>query len=114
MFFCITLKGLYYDYNSLIINLLIFMSEKERKHKKAEEFRQRIVMPAQRAAAIRELIEKSAYDMSDEIRLVVLFQKQDYLRGCEQEYYDLVVKVNSIASDKVKGKALEFYRRWHG
>ncbi|MBR2299949.1 MAG: hypothetical protein IJ870_05195 [Alphaproteobacteria bacterium] len=71
-------------------------------------------MPAQRAAAIKDLLAKETYDESDELRLTILLQKTDYLQGCANEYATLVSKVAGVGSEKMRGKALEFYRRWHG
>jgi len=70
-------------------------------------------MPAQRAAAINDLLVKTSYDESDELRLTILLQKTDYLFGCEADYARLINKVSSVGSEKIKSKALEFYRRWH-
>jgi len=86
---------------------------KEKKHEKAEAFRSVIALPNQRAAAIRELTAKSAFDESDELRLTILLQKTDYLQGCEKDYSALVSRL--IAGEgKLKDKALAFYRKWHG
>lgn len=90
------------------------MLSKEIKHKKSEEFRQRIALPTQRAAAIRDLLAKNDYDESDHLRLIILFQKTDYTQGCEQEYCALISRVSGIEDGKLKSKALDFYRRWHG
>ena len=87
---------------------------KQKKHEKAEAFRREIAMPAQRAAAIRDLTSKTVYDESDELRLTILLQKTDYLQGCESEYAALVSKVAGAGSEKMKSKALDFFKRWHG
>lgn len=90
------------------------MLSKEIKHQKSEEFRQRIALPTQRAAAIRDLLAKTNYDESDHLRLTILLQKIDYIHGCEQEYCALISKVLGTEDGKLKSKALDFYRRWHG
>ncbi len=87
---------------------------KEKRHKKAEEFRSVIALPNQRAAAIRELTAKSDYDESDELRLTILLQKTDYVQGCEKDYTALVSKLIAGDKGKLKDKALAFYRKWHG
>lgn len=87
---------------------------KEKRHEKAESFRREIALPAQRAQAIRDLTSKKSYDESDELRLTILLQKTDYLQGCESEYAALVSKVAGVGSEKMKSKALDFFKRWHG
>lgn len=78
---------------------------KQDKHAKATEFRNRIKFPAQRKCAIVELVSKKEYSESDKVRLNVLFQKTSYIAGCENEYRLLIKKVkqnNSLALDKKK------------
>lgn len=71
---------------------------KREKHAKAEEFRARISMTAQRQQAISELAGKKEYTESDKVRLNVLFQKTAYATGCEKEYRLLIAKLKSDAN----------------
>lgn len=75
------------------------------KHKKAEEFRSRIEFPTQRQAAISEMLQKSEFDASDEVRLQVLFQRKQYLTGCETAYRLLIKKLED--RQLLKGKFRE-------
>ena len=82
--------------------------DKKEKHAKAEEFRNRISMPAQRKCAISELTAKNEYSESDKVRLSVLFQKTSYIAGCEQEYRLLIAKLKGDASLSLDKKIASF------
>ena len=80
------------------------------KHEKAEEFRSRIEFPVQRQAAICEMLKKNEFDASDELRLSVLFQKKQYLIGCETSYMMLINKLENrlFLQGKLREKVLGF------
>lgn len=85
---------------------------KQEKHAKATEFRNRIIYPAQRKCAIVELVSKKEYSESDKVRLNVLFQKTSYISGCEDEYRLLISKLKkdanaNLALDKKKIASFE-------
>ena len=80
--------------------------DKKQKHAKAEEFRARISMPAQRKCAISELTVKKEYSEADVVRLNVLFQKTSYIAGCEQEYRLLIAKLKSDANSPLDTKKI--------
>ena len=83
--------------------------EKKEKHAKAIEFRNRVQYPAQRRAAITELVSKEEYSESDKVRIDVLFQKISYIAGCENEYRCLIAKLKrqNLAPDKKKLASFE-------
>ena len=84
--------------------------DKKEKHQKAEEFRNRISMPAQRQCSIVELANKKEYSEADKVRLNVLFQKTSYVTGCEKEYCLLIARVKSstdISLDEKKIASFE-------
>lgn len=72
--------------------------DKKEKHAKAEEFRARISMTAQRQQAITELAGKKEYSETDKVRLNVLFQKTAYVEGCSKEYRLLIAKLKCDAN----------------
>ena len=82
--------------------------DKKEKHAKAEEFRNRISMPAQRKCAISELTVKKEYSEADVVRLNVLFQKTSYIAGCEQEYRLLIAKIKGNTSLSLDKKIASF------
>ncbi|MBQ8870853.1 MAG: hypothetical protein IJ019_05710 [Alphaproteobacteria bacterium] len=82
--------------------------DKKEKHAKAEEFRARISMTAQRQQAINELAGKKEYSESDKVRLNVLFQKTSYAVGCEKEYRLLIARLKNDDSPLDTNKVTSF------
>ena len=82
--------------------------EKKEKHLKAQDFRDRILMPAQRKRAIYELLSKKEYSETDRIYLPILFQKTSYITGCECEYRLLIDKLKSFKELGLDNKIAHF------
>lgn len=85
--------------------------DKTKRHQKATEFRRLITLPAQRMAQIRELLEKECFDESDQLRLLILFQKTDYINGCESDYRKLIAKINIVGDTQLINKSKPFANR---
>ena len=85
--------------------------EKNQRHSKAEDFRKKIVLPGQRKAAIHELLAKDKFDLSDQLRLKLLFQKTSYLEGCEMPYYALIQHIKEKGSKELITKAERFFQK---
>jgi len=83
----------------------------EKRHEIAENFRQQIQLPAQRAEAVRTLIAKPSFDESDKIRIQELLRKTAYADPCEKEYMQLLVRL--YKEDCFRAKVDDFYRRWN-
>ncbi|MBQ7659553.1 MAG: hypothetical protein IJS26_02260 [Alphaproteobacteria bacterium] len=83
----------------------------EKRHEIAEQFRQQIERPMQRAEAIRTLIAKPEFDESDKMRIRELLRRVDYADPCEQEYMELLARL--FKEDSLRPKAEEFYKRWN-
>jgi len=82
----------------------------EKRHELAENFRQQIEWPAQRAEAIRSILAKSSFDESDKLRIKILLSKLSYAQGCDQEYVNLINRIYYDAEWHKDAKS--FYRRW--
>lgn len=85
-----------------------FIMTKEEKHAKANEFRNRITMPAQRKSTIQELLKKEQYSETDKICLPILFQKTSYIEGCESEYRLLILKLKGRTDLSLESKLNHF------
>lgn len=87
---------------------------KEARHEKAEQFRQEIALPGQRAAAIRNIVAKDVYDETDNLRIRILLQKPDYVAGCKSEYGLLLRRLiePSNSDESLKETAKKLFKRW--
>ncbi len=80
-------------------------------HEKADAFRKRVKFATQRQVAISEMLQKDEFDASDEVRLQVLFQKKQYIVGCEDAYALLIDKVRKVGVPKLEAKITQFARK---
>ncbi len=85
--------------------------DKKQRHEIAENFRRQIVMPSQRAEAIRSILAKPSFDESDKVRIGVLLHKVSNAMGCDKEYNQLIARL--YQDDALRPKAEEFYKRWN-
>lgn len=86
---------------------------KQKRHEKAEEFRRQIVLPMQRNAVITGFLNKDSFDESDRLKLVVLFQKASYLKGCEHGYRELVAKIKDSGDTALIEKTVNIAKKLH-
>ena len=91
----------------LFIIKILFM-EKTEKHKRAAAFRALIVRSAQRSHAINELVAKTSFDEADKVRIIVLFQKKQYVEGCRDGYVQLIKKIEQSGDESLIKKAKSF------
>lgn len=85
--------------------------EQQKRHQKAENFRQEIASVANRQQFINALLTKNAYDESDKLRITILFQKQAYLCGCEQSYQSLIKKIHLTGDESLIAKTATFSKK---
>lgn len=85
--------------------------DKEKKHQKAESFRQEIASSANRQQFINALLSKKSFDESDQLRITILFQKQAYLCGCEQAYQALIKKIHLQGDASLISKTAKFSKK---
>lgn len=83
---------------------------KQERHEKAEKFRRTIVTPVNRSLAINELLKKdlNSFTETDCIHLTVLFQKKEYIEGCQMPYKQLMNKLQKFEHEGVSKKAQVF------
>lgn len=82
--------------------------EKLEKHQRANAFRAQIVRSTQRNHAISELINTPLWDEADKLRVMVLFQKSQYVEGCQDGYARLIEKVERCGDEALIKKAKTF------
>ena len=88
--------------------------DKQKRHEKAEKFRQEIALATQRASAIRSLVAEDVCDETNNLKIRILLQKPNF-NGCEKEYamllHRLIEPSNPDAS--LRELAIKTNKKWH-
>lgn len=85
------------------------MSTKEIRHQKAQEFKNEIASVTNRNRKIQELTQNvSNLSEIDRLKITILFQKKDFVSGCELAFEELIKKIQLTGDTKLKATALTF------
>lgn len=87
-------------------------TSKEIRHQKAQEFKNEILNVANRNRKIKELTQNiSKLTEIDRLKITILFQKKDFISGCELAFSELIKQITLAGDEKLQEKALAFASR---